>query len=84
MCDPGLQSHTTTKTMEEFLLHAVTALVRDGALSICDGADPDGTLVISEVVNIRDEEMMEIEEFVKGGSLKFFLLHYTPIRCIIL
>ncbi|WP_044296181.1 alpha-amylase family protein [Robinsoniella peoriensis] len=43
-CDPGLQSHTTTKTMEEFLLHAMTALVHDGALSICDGANPDGTL----------------------------------------
>lgn len=43
-CDPGLHSHTTTKTMEEFLLHAITALVHDGALSICDGANPDGTL----------------------------------------
>ena len=43
-CDPGLQSHTTTKTSEEFLLHAMTALVHDGALSICDGANPDGTL----------------------------------------
>lgn len=43
-CDPGLSYHTTTKSEEELLLHGITALVHNGALSICDGANPDGTL----------------------------------------
>ncbi len=43
-CDPNLQYHTTTKTIEEFVIHGMTALVHNGALSICDGINPEGTL----------------------------------------
>jgi len=43
-CDPNLTYHTTSKTKEEFLLHIMTSLVHNGALSICDGINPDGTL----------------------------------------
>jgi hypothetical protein len=43
-CDPDLSYHTTTKSEEELLLHAITALVHDGAFSICDGMNPIGTM----------------------------------------
>ena len=40
-CDPDLIHHTTTKTREELLQHAIIALVHNGAFSICDGIDPE-------------------------------------------
>ncbi|MDR1420435.1 MAG: alpha-L-fucosidase [Treponema sp.] len=43
-CDPDLSYHTTTKSEEELLLHTITALVHDGAFSICDGMNPSGTM----------------------------------------
>ena len=43
-CDPNLQYHTSTKTYEEFVQHGIIALVHNGALSICDGMNPDGTI----------------------------------------
>ena len=43
-CDPDLIQHTTTKTAEEFLQHGVIALAHNGAFSICDGMNPDGTI----------------------------------------
>ena len=44
-CDPELVYHTTTKTEEELLLHAVTALVHNGAFLLVDAINPDGTIV---------------------------------------
>ena len=35
-CDPELNQHTTTKTQEELLLHAITALVHGGAFQLVD------------------------------------------------
>ncbi|MEK6795771.1 MAG: hypothetical protein AABZ39_13400 [Spirochaetota bacterium] len=43
-CDPNLKYHTSTKTDEELILHTMTALVHDGAFSVCDGMNPDGTI----------------------------------------
>lgn len=43
-CDPDLLHHTTTKTVEQFIQHGITALVHNGAFSICDGMNPDGTI----------------------------------------
>jgi hypothetical protein len=43
-CDPDLLHHTTTKSRKEMLQHSITALVHNGAFSICDGMNPDGTI----------------------------------------
>lgn len=81
-CDPGLQSHTTTKTAEEFLLQAMTALVHDGALSICDGANPDGTLsdevyAIGGSVESAWAVSRNYEKYV-GGKLKTNVTIWFP------
>lgn len=44
-CDPELVYHTTTKTSEELLLHAITALIHNGAFLMVDAINPDGTIV---------------------------------------
>ena len=44
-CDPELSYHTTTKTAEQLALHAVTALLHDGAFLLVDAINPDGTFV---------------------------------------
>lgn len=44
-CDPELVYHTTTKTEEELLLHAITALVHNGAFLLVDAINPDGSIV---------------------------------------
>ena len=70
-CDPNLTYHTTTKSKEELLLHAMTALVHDGAFSICDGANPDGTLskrVYTETIGPVFSESSAYEKYV-GGKL---------------
>lgn len=72
-CDPGLAYQTTTKTEEEFLLHAMIALVHNGAFSICDGANPDGTLneeVYKGVVKRAFSTSMNYEKYVSGDLIK--------------
>lgn len=44
-CDPELAYHTTTKTSEQLALHAMTALLHDGAFLLVDAINPDGTFV---------------------------------------
>lgn len=71
-CDPGLRYHTTTKTEEEFILHAIIALVHDGAFSICDGANPDGTLcedVYRGPVKNAFAKTRKFEKYVGGNLL---------------
>ncbi|MEG0909983.1 MAG: alpha-L-fucosidase, partial [Ruthenibacterium sp.] len=71
-CDPGLSYHTTTKSENELLLHALTALVHDGAFSICDGANPDGTLcdkVYTGVVKNAFAKSRKYEKYVNGNLL---------------
>jgi hypothetical protein len=71
-CDPDLTYHTTTKSEEELLLHAVTALVHDGALSICDGMNPVGTMcedVYQGVIKKVFEQSAPYEKYV-GGEME--------------
>lgn len=71
-CDPGLSYHTTTKSEEELLLHTITALVHNGAFSICDGANPDGTLcedVYTGVVKRVFDCTRNYEKYVSGNML---------------
>lgn len=71
-CDPGLAYHTTTKTEEEFMLHTIIALVHNGAFSICDGANPDGTIA-EEVYRGQVKRVFErtrrYEKYVSGDML---------------
>lgn len=71
-CDPDLIHHTTTKTKEELLLHAITALVHNGAFSICDGMNPDGTIcneVYIDVIKKVFDETCKYEKYVNGQLL---------------
>jgi len=71
-CDPDLNHHTTTKTKEEFLLHAITALVHNGAFSICDGMNPDGTIcneVYNDTIKKVFDETQKYEKYVNGELL---------------
>lgn len=68
-CDPNLTYHTTTKTEEELLLQAITALVHNGAFSICDGINPDGTIVTEaydDVIKKVFDEISRYEKYVNG------------------
>lgn len=68
-CDPDLLHHTTTKTREQFLQHAVTALLHDGAFSICDGINPDGTISMAayhDVISKVFAETAALEPHVGG------------------
>ncbi|BBH23071.1 hypothetical protein Back11_44160 [Paenibacillus baekrokdamisoli] len=71
-CDPDLSYHTTTKTKEELLLHAVTALVHNGAFSLCDGLNPDGTItpeVYRDVMKEVFDKTRRYEKVVSGEML---------------
>ncbi|MEG1835364.1 MAG: alpha-L-fucosidase [Oscillospiraceae bacterium] len=43
-CDSNLIFHTVSRTMEDLLIHSMNALVHNGAYSICDAMNPDGTI----------------------------------------
>jgi hypothetical protein len=71
-CDPDLLHHTTTKTREEFVQHAVTALVHNGAFSICDGMNPDGSICTEayrDVIAKVFEETRPLERYASGDML---------------
>lgn len=71
-CDPDLLHHTSTKTYEEFLQHAVTALVHDGAFSVCDGMNPDGSVnegVYGGVLKRVFGQMKPLERYIGGEPL---------------
>ncbi|BBH24081.1 hypothetical protein Back11_54260 [Paenibacillus baekrokdamisoli] len=60
------------KTKEEFLLHAITALVHNGAFSLCDGMNPDGTIaseVYTDVMKNVFDETRKYEQYVSGKML---------------
>lgn len=69
-CDPELCYHTTTKTEEELLLHAVTALIHNGAFLLVDAINPDGTIV-PEVYHTLMKKVFEktqpYEKYINGN-----------------
>ncbi len=42
-CDPNLIAHTVSRSKEDLLIHGMNALMHNGAFSICDAMNPDGT-----------------------------------------
>lgn len=68
-CDPSLEFHTTTKSEEELLLHTMIAMFHDGAISICDGMNPDGTMadaVYKGTIKNVFSESAKYDEYVEG------------------
>jgi len=71
-CDPDLLHHTTTKSEDELLLHGITALVHNGAFSICDGANPDGTIcedVYTGVIRHVFDRTRDYEKYMSGDMI---------------
>lgn len=64
-CEPCLEFHTTTKSDEELLLHTVIALFHDGAVSICDGMNPDGTIAEQVYKGVIKKVFSDTAEYVK-------------------
>ncbi len=70
-CDPSLSYHTTTKSEEELLLYTMISLFHNGALSICDGMNPDGTIAEPVYRTVIKNVFKESEKYSKyvGGEL---------------
>lgn len=71
-CEPALFYHTTTKSKDELLLHTMTALIHNGAISVCDGMNPDGTIADSFYRGTMKEVFAEAARYTEyvGGSLR--------------
>ena len=84
-CEPTLAYHTTTKSEEELLLHTMAALVHDGAISVCDGMNPDGTIVepvYKHVLKNVFDESSKYEKYVGGELISDVALWYpTHSKC---
>ena len=68
-CDPELSMHTTTKTEEQILLHAVTALIHNGAFLLVDAINPDGSIVpwvYHDLMKRVYEQTMPYEQYISG------------------
>ncbi len=86
-CEPELVYHTTTKTEEELLLHAITALVHNGAFLLVDAINPDGTIVPEVYHGIMKQVFSKTapyEKYINGNlyhnAAIWFLTHakYDP------
>lgn len=73
-CEPELVYHTTTKTEEELLLHAITALVHNGAFLLVDAINPDGTIVPKVYHGLMKDVFSKTQPFEKYISGK---LHHN-------
>lgn len=84
-CDPTLSYHTTTKSEEELLLHTMIALFHDGAISVCDGMNPDGTIsdnVYKNVIHNVFDESKKYECYAGGDLITDAAIWYpTHSKC---
>jgi len=71
-CDPGLRTHTAARTKDDLLIHSMNALVHNGAFSICDAMNPDGTFA-KELYSGRIKELFTetapYEKYVSGDLI---------------
>lgn len=70
-CEPTLSHHTTTKSRDELLQYTMIPLAHDGAVSVCDGMNPDGTIADKFYRNVMKDVFSEAEKYPKyiGGNL---------------
>ncbi len=69
-CEPELVYHTTTKTEEQLLLHAITALLHNGAFLLVDAINPDGTIVpevYHDLMKKVFDKTRPYEQYVNGN-----------------
>lgn len=72
-CDPNLTYHTSSKTTEELMLDMMTTLIHNGAFSIVDGINPDGTIceeVYRNSIKKVFNESEKYEPFISGDLIK--------------
>ena len=68
-CDRNLYAHTVSRTYDDLAIHCLNALVHNGAFSICDAMNPDGTITEKVYQNeIKKLYTMtkELEQYVSG------------------
>lgn len=70
-CEPSLSHHTTTKSKDELLMHTIIALAHDGAISVCDGMNPDGTITDKFYKTVMKDVFQEAAKYPDyiGGNL---------------
>ena len=68
-CDKNLYAHTVSRTKQDLMIHCINALFHNGAFSICDALNPDGTFTQKLYkTDIKDvyEESAKLEKYVSG------------------
>ena len=68
-CDSNLYSHTVSRTYEDLAIHCLNALVHNGAFSICDAMNPDGTItekVYKNEIKKLFNTTPNLEQYVSG------------------
>ncbi len=80
-CDPNLYFHTVSRSKQDLLIHAMNALMHNGAFSICDAMNPDGTIT-NEIYEGDIAEVFHttapLESYVSGHILaEASILYHT-------
>ena len=71
-CDPELTFHTTTKSEEQLVLHAATALLHGGAFLLVDAINPDGSIqpeIYRKLMKLVYSQTRPFEPYVSGNLL---------------
>ena len=79
-CDKNLYAHTVSRTRDDLLIHSINALFHNGAFSICDALNPDGTFTES-MYNGAIKDVFTItkplEKYVSGNINSDVALLYS-------
>lgn len=79
-CDPNLYAHTVSRCKEDLLIHTVNALVHNGAFSVCDAMNPDGTItkeVYKDAVGPVFNDTCQYEQYVSGDMIADVAIWYN-------
>lgn len=84
-CDPNLYAHTVSRCEEDLLIHTMNALVHNGAFSMCDAMNPDGTItkeVYQDAVGPVYRKSAQYEQYVSGNMIADVAIWYnTNLKC---
>lgn len=84
-CDPNLYAHTVSRCHDDLLIHTMNALVHNGAFSMCDAMNPDGTItneVYATTVKPVYETSKNYERYMSGDMLADVAIWYnTNMKC---
>lgn len=79
-CDPNLYAHTVSRCEEDLLIHTVNALVHNGAFSVCDAMNPDGTItkeVYRDAIGPVFNTTCKYEQYVSGDMITDVSIWYN-------